>query len=106
MSDGVIHTAFIHDFSKWQANCEIDRLAIEALGSALAGSDRPLIITSGTGVVVTPGRLATEEDAANSPTSDYRVQRVQSGLPWHRRNLLLWADGATAMAWALLPERR
>jgi nucleoside-diphosphate-sugar epimerase len=66
-SEGVIHTAFIHDFSKWAANCEIDRHAIEALGSALAGSGRPLIVTSGTAVVVTPGRLATEEDPANSP---------------------------------------
>jgi nucleoside-diphosphate-sugar epimerase len=63
MSDGVIHCAFIHDFSKYEANCETDRHAIEALGSALAGSDRPLIVTSGTGVVVTPGRLGTEEDA-------------------------------------------
>jgi nucleoside-diphosphate-sugar epimerase len=65
-SDGVIHTAFIHDFSKWAANCEIDRRAIEALGSALVGSDGPLIVTSGTAVVVTPG-IATEKDAPNSP---------------------------------------
>ncbi len=63
MSDGVIHTAFNHDFSKYAANCEADRRAVEALGSVLVGSDRPLIVTSGTAMASRPGHLATEEDA-------------------------------------------
>lgn len=66
-SDAVIHTAFIHDFSKWAENCELDRQVIETLGAVLAGSDRPLIVTSGTGVARTPGRATTEDDAPNSP---------------------------------------
>jgi nucleoside-diphosphate-sugar epimerase len=73
LSDGVIHTAFIHDFSRFAANCEIDRRAIEALGSVLAGSDRPLIVTSGTGLL-TPGRLATEDTAP--PSGSTAVPRV------------------------------
>jgi nucleoside-diphosphate-sugar epimerase len=64
-SDGVIHTAFIHDFSKFNESCETDRRAIEALGSALAGSDRPLIVTSGTGLLP-QSRLAEEHVPASS----------------------------------------
>jgi nucleoside-diphosphate-sugar epimerase len=70
MSDGVIHTAFIHDFSKFAASCEIDRRAIEALGSVLAGSDRPLLVTSGV-ALLSAGRIATEEDAPVPSSTSY-----------------------------------
>jgi nucleoside-diphosphate-sugar epimerase len=62
-SDGVIHLAFNHDFSRFVQNCEDDRLVIKALGSALAGSDRPLVVTSGTGIANTvPGQPAKEDN--------------------------------------------
>src|SRR5580693_3633777 len=64
-ADGVIHTAFIHDFSNYGPAAEADRRAIETLGGALAGSDRPLILTSGTLLAQRQGSLATEVDAPN-----------------------------------------
>jgi nucleoside-diphosphate-sugar epimerase len=74
-ADGVIHTAFIHDFTQFQANCETDRHAIAALGAGLTGSGRPLIVTSGT-ALLPPGRLATEEDAPLS--GPHAIPRVAS----------------------------
>ncbi len=62
VSEGVIHCAFNHDFSKFMENCENDRRAIEAMGSVLVGSDRPLLITSGTGMGNSvPGQPASED---------------------------------------------
>jgi nucleoside-diphosphate-sugar epimerase len=62
-SDGVIHLAFNHDFSRFLQNCEDDRRVIKALASALRGSKRPLIVTSGTGIAnAVPGEPAKEDN--------------------------------------------
>jgi nucleoside-diphosphate-sugar epimerase len=62
-ADGIIHLAFNHDFSRFVANCEDDRRVIAALGSVLAGSDRPLVVTSGTPIANTlPGEPAKEDN--------------------------------------------
>jgi nucleoside-diphosphate-sugar epimerase len=61
-ADGVIHLAFIHDFSDYARAGQTDRRAIETLGEALAGSDRPFVVTAGT-AGLTQGRVLTEADA-------------------------------------------
>ena len=65
-SDGVIHTAFIHDFLNYAPAAEADRRAIETLGTALAGSDRPFVVTSGTLLLRRESSLATEKDEADA----------------------------------------
>jgi nucleoside-diphosphate-sugar epimerase len=77
-SDGVIHLGFVHDFSRFGEVCEIDRRAIEAMGSELAGSDRPLVVTSG--LFLTPGCVTTEDDEipANSPLPRVSEQTAMS----------------------------
>ncbi len=62
-ADGVIHLAFIHDWSRFADSAEVDRRAIETLGAVVAGSDRPLLVTGGVAMLA-PGRLATEHDAS------------------------------------------
>ena len=59
-ADGVIHAGFIHDFTRFAEVCKVDQKAIETIGEVLAGSNRPLIVTSGT-ALVSPGKLATED---------------------------------------------
>ncbi|MFZ0305672.1 MAG: SDR family oxidoreductase [Terracidiphilus sp.] len=69
-ADAVIHLAFIHDFSNFQKNCEVDRMAIETLGEVLAGSDRTLIVTGGLALLA-QGRAATEDDPPVPVTDSY-----------------------------------
>ncbi|HEX4225172.1 MAG TPA: SDR family oxidoreductase [Pseudonocardiaceae bacterium] len=62
-ADGVIHTAFVHDFTNFEAACATDRAVITLFGDTLAGSDRPLIVTSATGGLPRfPDRPTTEDD--------------------------------------------
>lgn len=75
-ADGVIHLAFNHDFSTYQANCEDDRRVVSALAAALAGSERPLVVTSGAGISTAgPGRTAREDDP---PASSALIPRAAS----------------------------
>jgi nucleoside-diphosphate-sugar epimerase len=86
-SDGVIHLAFIHDFTKFKENCEIERRAVEATGSVLAGSGKPFIISSGTGLV-SPGRVATEDTVSQSgPNAIPRVVTEETAVAMASRGV-------------------
>ncbi len=85
-SDGVIHLAFIHDFTDFEASVSADRRAIETLGAALEGSGKPLVIASGTPAV--PGRVATERDesAPGSPVAG-RAANARAALDMAERGV-------------------
>ena len=87
-ADGVIHTAYNHDFSQIENAARTDLRVIQALGSALEGSGRPLVITTGI-ALIKPGQVATEEDSAgpdaSSSPSDGR--RAASRRSWRTRGV-------------------
>ncbi|HTB72428.1 MAG TPA: SDR family oxidoreductase [Polyangiaceae bacterium] len=91
--DGVIHTAFIHDFSDFAANVNTDKLAIEAMAATLAGSDKPFIVTSGT-LGLPGGRPGTEDD---SPSDAIPRKSEATGLA-------AVAQGVRAMVVRLSPS--
>ena len=79
-SDGVIHLAYIHDFSNLAASARADLGAVETLGDALEGSDRPLVITSGT-LSLPAGRVATERDTPDAGSAgSHRIASEQAAL--------------------------
>lgn len=84
-ADGVIHCGFIHDFARFKEVCEVDKRAIETLGAVLAGSGRPLLVTSGT-ALIRPGTLATEDMQAPEPTTFPRASE-QVGLAQGERGV-------------------
>jgi nucleoside-diphosphate-sugar epimerase len=77
-SDGVVHLAYIHDFSQMAQAAQSDRAAIDAIGAALEGTDRPLIIASGT-LGLAPGRVGTEQDRPD-PSAHPRIANAQAVL--------------------------
>ncbi len=89
-SEGVIHTAFIHDWkdiSDYAAACETDRQAVEALGAALRESGRPFVVTSGT-ALLKPGRVGTEEDAPDlSSAAALRIASEEAALSMASRGV-------------------
>lgn len=76
-ADGVIHTGFIHDFSRFTDMCEVDARAIEAMGRALTLSGKPMVVAAGVAFVAN-GRLATEADGGPAPSEAYPRRTEQA----------------------------
>ena len=84
-TDGTIHLAFIHDFTKFAENGQIDKHAIEAMGDVLEGTNKPFIVTSGTGLIA-PGVVITEDMRRDSSPHAPRVSE-QAGLAYASRGV-------------------
>jgi nucleoside-diphosphate-sugar epimerase len=89
-SDGVIHTAFNHDFSKLAENCEQERLAIDAIGGELQGSGRPFIVSSGVALLA-PGRITTEEEPPRPPIAAFPRSPEESAAAFAARGVQVTA---------------
>jgi nucleoside-diphosphate-sugar epimerase len=94
-SDAVIHTAFDHDFTRFNESCLQDQNAILVMGDALKGSARPLIVTAGLAHIA-PGRIALESDA---PAANPSYPRVSDATAQE-----LAASGVNAMVVRLPPS--
>lgn len=84
-ADGVIHLAFIHDFTKFAENGQIDKRAIEAMGDVLEGTNKPFIVTSGTGLIA-PGVVVTEDIRRDAGGFAPRVSE-EAGLAYASRGV-------------------
>ncbi len=78
-SDGVIHLAYVHDFSRMADAARTDRQAIDAIGAALAGTDRPFVIAAGTLGLAPPGEVGTERDEPD-PSRHPRIANARATL--------------------------
>ncbi len=105
-ADGVIHTAFVHDFANFAEACAVDQRAIAAIGEVLAGSNRPFVVTSGTPVVT--GRAATESDvgertnpisAMRAPAEDLTLALAERGVRSALVRLPRAVHGAGEQGW-------
>jgi len=112
-ADGVIHLAFIHDFSRFAENGQIDKRAIEAMGDVLAGTNKPFIVTSGTALIA-PGTVATEDMRRAAGENLPRVSE-QAGLAYASRGVRAMtvrlpqvhgADGRAGLVTYLLQSAR
>ncbi|MEM6646294.1 MAG: SDR family oxidoreductase [Bacteroidota bacterium] len=83
---GVIHTAFVHDFSRYEEINRIERRAVEAMAEALEGSGKTFVATSATTVLV-PGQLGTEDDAAAPSSPGYVRAASEAALPASQRGV-------------------
>jgi nucleoside-diphosphate-sugar epimerase len=95
-ADAVIHAAYNHDFARVREHSEEDRLVVQALGEVLAGSERPLIVTSGTGLVQRPtgGGPVVETDPAASAAQAPRAATEEAADS-------IYAKGARAIVMRL-----